>query len=158
MNTDLITDAQLEQEAYRPPYKFAGKELWPWSRGARTCWRLLCDDERDIGIIQVLAMMWVLTKRTESTAAADLKKNVIPVIYGDRNEARANIIFWRDELTEADESEAIRIHNEILQLESQSRIHVSSESGQKKMPAIPPQTPAMPLTSSVADTTGQPTT
>ncbi len=129
MNTDHLTDEQLQNELVRPDHEFQGNPLWPWSRAAKHLWRMLCVDEIDLTIFQWLSMMWVL-RRDGTDAASDLKAKILRV-YRSIDDVRAEIILGRDQLTQEDEEEAGKIHDAILKAELDSRIHVSPE-GQKK--------------------------
>ena len=127
-----ITDAELERELLSPPKTFKGSELWPWSRAARASWYMVIDNERDLDVFQALSMVWILGKKGGSTASEDSQKVVVPAIYGDRNQFRAMILDWYNDLTDEEAAEAMRIRDEIVQAEYASRSTVQGEPGEKK--------------------------
>lgn len=170
---DNLTDDQIQNELLRPAYMFKGAELWPWSRSAKHLWNMVCSSDADTTIFQVLAMMWILRKREiiepiyerngapknsfsrpAKDAAEDLRANVIPKVYSDLNEVRAEIIFWRDELTQADEAQAMTIFEKILTAEKATETQVSNPDGQKKMRATAPATSDSSSSSSENTTAG----
>ena len=141
-NPDEVTDAELEREIMRPPRTFKGVELWPWGRTAKALWFMVLDFKRDSGVFQALSMIEITRKKGGASAAEDYEKHVIPLAY-DQNKFRAKIFNWRDELTEDDEVEAVKIYDEILQLEYASRSVTQKEPGSKKSPPTSPRKSAI---------------
>ena len=104
---------EILHESLRPAFIFRGKELWPFSRGARLVYAQVCSPE-DTLIYRALALVFLLTKRGATTAAAD--RGTLDA--WDLKSFHQRIDEFRDTFpeTEADaiESEAIRIANEAV--------------------------------------------
>lgn len=101
-----------EKEQVRPPAMFQGKPLAPYSRGTRILYNMVIE-ENDLVIYRILAFLYIhLHPRAD----------VIPLVWGDINNFRETILEFRDTLTDADETEAQRLVNEIFAADAATRV------------------------------------
>jgi hypothetical protein len=118
-DTDLITpetDTEFqdiqEREHVRPTQIFKGQALLPFSRGSRILYGMVLNDN-DLVLYRVLAFIYIhLHPRNE----------MIPLIWGDVNKFREQVLEFRETLSDEDEIEAQRIVNEVLEADAATRV------------------------------------
>lgn len=154
IDTEEITDAQLQSTLLQPSYSFRGESLWPYSRAARHAVAMLYERGHDLFLFEWLALIWVLKKRGGKDATEDFRNYVLPMIDNQKSSIRTDIILWRNDLTSKDELEAERIGKDMYAQAAASDPIVPPEMGAKKKETAPP-TSDTSATSSPSPTGGR---
>ncbi len=122
---------KLEKEMIRPSRTFKGEELWPCTKGVRMLYEQ-ATIPNDTILFCCLAFVYLITKRGGATFKDDARKHLCGIVWDNPSAFRAEILEFRDSLTNEETQDAIKLADEELSLGLFSAVQAESTPGKKK--------------------------